>query len=121
MVMTTVHIAIAPSTPRSSLRARAEIGSPGDVMGLTVVAALVFVGGGVGAAVAAVALLGIGGSWAILLTPPGAAFPSFTALATLIWLAGAIGTRRTIRRVGPLHERADRAAFAELATLLARE
>jgi hypothetical protein len=123
MVMTTVHIAIAPSKPRSSARVSKGVGSLADVVRLTIVGALVYVGGAIGAAVAFATLSGVGGSWAILaaFVLPGAGFLAATAAATLIWLLGAIGTRRTIRRLGPLHELEDRVAFAELAALLARE
>jgi hypothetical protein len=38
-----------------------------------------------------------------------------------IWLVGAIQTQRTIRRARPAIEARDRAAFAELNALLARE
>jgi hypothetical protein len=123
MVMTTVHIAIAPSKRQSSAPAMGEIGSFADVVRLSLLGALTFVGGAIGAALAVVTLLAVNGSWVspALLALPGAGFLAAAAAATLIWLFGAIGTRRTIRRLAPLHELDDRAAFAEFAALLARE
>jgi hypothetical protein len=123
MVMTTVQIAIAPSKPLSRQRARREVGSTVDVIRLSVVGALVWSGAAIGAAAASIVLLATAGAWAIagILALPGAAFVAVTGAVTLIWVLGAIGTRRTIRRVAPLHELEDRAAFSELATLLAQE
>ena len=69
--------------------------------------------------VAVAGVLGVGAT--VVFGATGAAFAVAIAASTAIWLIGAIGTTRTIRRQAPLSAAADRAAVAELRVLLDRE
>lgn len=55
------------------------------------------------------------------LATSAALFVLAIAAETTIWLFGAVRTRRTIRLLAPILERADRAACADLNALLERE
>ena len=73
--------------------------------------------------VAAVLILVLSGSWDAAEQVVGLA-PAFLVILAptmAIWLIGAMGTRRTVGRLRSAREQSDRAAFAELNALLARE
>jgi hypothetical protein len=124
MAMTTAHIGIAQSGPQPVARSAAHPGFADGLVGLIVIGALTCVGGATAPAVAiALVIVTTGGSWTVATQVASQALPflAITVPATAVWLLGAVQTRRTIRRLAVLHDLADRAAFAELNTLLARE
>jgi hypothetical protein len=120
---TTVHIGIGRLEPRSVGRRWAGRRSGIDAIGLAIVGVAVSVGSLAVAAITGGALLVvIGASPDAGLSGSGALLFALAVIAeTAIWLIGAVRTRRTIRRIAPLLDRADRAACAELNALLVRE
>jgi hypothetical protein len=84
---------------------------------------MVAIGGAISSALAMtlfVVMIGYG-TVAAQVAQLGVPFVAITAPITALWLVGAIQARRTIQRLRPVHELRDRAAFAELNALLARE
>jgi hypothetical protein len=125
MTMTTVHSgSAAPLATRRTVAKSAERHAAASIAGLVGLGTVVaLVGGliaaaGVGLVVGAVSgtLAAVGAIGAL-----GVTFLAIPVPTTCIWLVGAIQTPRTIRRVAPATEARDRAAFAELNVLLARE
>jgi hypothetical protein len=119
---TTVHIGIVRPEPRSLGRPWAGRRSLIDAVGLAVIGAAAAIGSLAMAAIAVGALFSaIGAPPDPTLSLPGTLFAVAVVAETGIWLLGAIRTRRMIRRMAPVFERADRAACAELNALLVRE
>jgi hypothetical protein len=123
MALTTIQIGV----PRSGRRALAGAGARGAFadrdIGLALIGAMVAIGGAVSSALAMtlfVVMIGYG-TVAAQVARLGVPFLAITAPIAALWLVGAIQARRTIRRLRPAHELRDRAAFAELNALLARE
>ncbi len=123
MAMTTVHI----GTRRSRALPVGRFGAHAPVvetLRLVALAALVGILGPLAiAAVAGLTVAAISGSPVAAgnVASLGLPFIAITAPTMAVWLIGAIQTRRVIRRSAARFAKADRAAFAELDVLLARE
>lgn len=119
----TAHVR-APSLVRPAADARVR-GRPAERISdlMAIAAAAWLVGAAWSAAVAAALILVLSGSWEAAEQVLGLA-PTFLVIlapAVAIWLIGAVETRRSVGRLRGAFERRDRAAFAELNALLARE
>jgi hypothetical protein len=124
MAMTTAHIGTTQSSRQSITGSTTRPGVDHGLIRLTLIAALTAIGGAIGPAVAfALLVAATTGSlvWATHVLALGGSFLAVTTPTAAVWLLWAIQTRRTIRRLAILHDREDRAAFAELNALLARE
>jgi hypothetical protein len=123
MAMTTIQMGVPRSGHRPLARAAGRgVLTHGDIR-LAVIGTVVAIGGALSSALAMtlfVVMIGYGtvaGQVAALAVP----FLAITAPITTLWIVGAIHARRRIRRLRPAHQVRDRAAFADLNALLARE
>jgi hypothetical protein len=124
MAMTTARIGRTQSSLQPIMGSTARQGTGDGLIRLTLIAALTGIGGAIGPAVAfALLVLVTTGSmvWATHVLALGGSFLAVTTPTAAAWLLWAVQTRRTIRRLAILHDRADRAACAQLNALLARE
>jgi len=121
MAMTTIQIGV----PRSGPFARADERSAfaDDDICVALIGPVVAIGGAVWPAFAMALFMVMTGYGAVAaqVAALGVPFLSITAPITAIWIIGAVQAQRTIRRLRHSQELRDRAAFAELSALLARE